>query len=103
MRPSRRNAERTKEAITLLSHAQDKLNGSIQSLSATRPLDDPSNVAARQKMIDLLRTRLRICGLAETYLREDRNFLNEDKEAIEQQQSDLNDIESWLTAYFIGR
>jgi membrane associated rhomboid family serine protease len=97
LHPERRDADKTKQAITDLANAQTELNAAIDRMAADPPLKEEDVEAQRQRTLEYMRALAQLGALAESHLREDRNLTGEVKDALEKQEMHVAELKpSWI-------
>jgi hypothetical protein len=95
--PERRDPEKAREAIAALVKAQAKLNEAIDRIAAIPAMKDAEVERERQQTLEYLRSLAQLGATAESFLREDRNLLNENKKALDAQEAKVTELQpEWV-------
>jgi membrane associated rhomboid family serine protease len=93
--PDRRDLDETQRAISDLARARAKLDEARNKLSAGRAYNSARVEEARQGIIEYLQAQADLCGLCETYLREDRNVIDATlKAALQEREAKVEELQN---------
>jgi membrane associated rhomboid family serine protease len=91
--PIRRNVDKKQQAIEDLVKARADLRTALGSFEAGPIANDSRNADARNVVVELIKAEELLCGMAEDYLENDVNVLNNAKSALEAQEEVVRKLE----------
>jgi membrane associated rhomboid family serine protease len=97
--PERRDRKEKQDAIETLTEARSGLTEAINRMSACPPARNATLEEARLGTVEYLQALAGLCDLSATYLREDRNLLNANLTALEEQMGKVKDLQKRWARY----
>jgi membrane associated rhomboid family serine protease len=97
--PARRDAQKKEEALANLAQARAKLAAASKAFDAGLVTKDATNQEARNVVIELLEAQSELLGMAEEYIKQDVNLLNQAETDLNEQKRKVENLASELRRF----